>query len=52
MDEFFGALWLLIALAVIGLAYCIGADRVYQECRDNGAYYVASKLLMKCEVQK
>ena len=49
---FFGAVFLFIAAGVISLAYCIGADKVYQECRDTGAYYVSSKLIMKCEAVK
>lgn len=51
-DVFLGVIYTVIALSVIGLAYCVGADRVYQQCRDHGAYYVSSQKLLTCEAVK
>ena len=51
-DMFFGALALSCALAVIALSYCIGADRVYQECKATGEYRVGFEKKMTCEVMK
>lgn len=51
-DIFLGAMLSLIVASVLSIAYCLGADRVYQQCRDNGAYYVDSKKLLTCEAVK
>ena len=51
-DVLIGSVATVIVFAVISLAYCLGEERVYQECKATGAYRVGFELKMKCEAVK
>lgn len=49
---FTGVIATLCTIAVLMIAYSVGADRVYQECKETGEYRASFKTVMKCEAVK